>query len=68
MNPETPSTPLRRNDEFLSAEDLDLANLDQQELISWWNLWLRHAQVTNSEDADHYSHGVFRREPIFPSN
>jgi hypothetical protein len=46
-------------DEFLSEEDLDLANLSDQELDAWWNLWLRQAQITNEEDANSYSHGVF---------
>ncbi|MBN1981060.1 MAG: hypothetical protein JW795_05990 [Chitinivibrionales bacterium] len=46
-------------DEFLSQEDLDLRNLTDQELYAWWNEWLRMAQVTNEEDSDSYSHGVF---------
>ncbi|MBN1129960.1 MAG: hypothetical protein JXA71_13285 [Chitinispirillaceae bacterium] len=52
-------------DEFLSEEDLDLANLSNEELDTWWNLWLEQAQATNDDDADSYSHGVFvlMREP-----
>jgi hypothetical protein len=46
-------------DEFLSEEDLDLANLSNEELDAWWNLWLEQAQSTNDEDANSYSHGVF---------
>lgn len=46
-------------DEFLSAEDLDLAHLTKEELILQWNQWLLQAQSTNQEDADTYSHGVF---------
>jgi hypothetical protein len=46
-------------DEFLSEEDLDLANLSWDELIAVWNAWLLQAQATNDEDADEYSHGVF---------
>ncbi len=52
-----------RRDEFLSEEDLDLQNLDENELVAWWNLWLQNAQISNSEDAKLYSHGVFRVEP-----
>ena len=46
-------------DEFLSEEDLDLANLSDKELEAWWNSWLRQAQITNEEDKNEYSHGVF---------
>src|SRR5882672_7170980 len=46
-------------DEFLSEEDLDLANLSWDELIAQWNAWLRQAQSTNDADANEYSHGVF---------
>lgn len=53
--------PLR--DEFLSEEDLDLRNLPFDELVAYWNLWLRQAQATNERDAHLYSHGVFLREP-----
>jgi len=52
-------------DEFLSEEDLDLANLTDQELEAYWNQWLHWAQATNSEDDATYSHGVLMmmREP-----
>ena len=50
-------------DEFLSAEDLDLRNLSEAELLAYWNLWLRQAQATNELDACTYSHGVFQMEP-----
>ncbi len=46
-------------DEFLSAEDLDLRNLSEQELVAYWNLWLEQAQATNDLDEHTYSHGVF---------
>ena len=46
-------------DEFLSDEDLDLKNLTREELLAWWNEWLRQAQATNDVDRDEYSHGVF---------
>lgn len=50
-------------DEFLSEEDLDLANLSEEELYTVWNAWLLQAQTTNEQDAHLYSHGVFEREP-----
>ena len=50
-------------DEFLSEEDLALRDLDEVELIAWWNLWLEQAQATNDLDARTYSHGVFTIEP-----
>lgn len=50
-------------DAFLSEEDLDLQHLSEQELITYWNLWLAQAQVSNDLDDDQYSHGVFEREP-----
>lgn len=46
-------------DEFLSEEDLDLQNMSEQELYTWWDQWLRMAQISNEEDKDSYSHGVF---------
>ncbi|BCM93470.1 hypothetical protein IAD21_05361 [Abditibacteriota bacterium] len=52
----------RERDEFLSEEDLDLANLDWPELIATWNAWLLRMQITNEEDEDDYSHGVFLSE------
>ncbi len=51
------------SEEFLSEEDLDLANLEWGELLAWWHLWLRQAQSTNELDEHLYSHGVFRVEP-----
>ena len=51
-------------DEFLSEEDLDLRNLSEPELITYWNLWLEQAQTTNELDKDSYSHGVFETAPI----
>jgi len=51
------------SERFLSEEDLDLANLSWEELLSWWDLWLRQAQVSNESDEHLYSHGVFRVEP-----
>jgi hypothetical protein len=51
------------SERFLSEEDLDLANLSWEELLAWWELWLRQAQATNDDDEHLYSHGVFRVEP-----
>ncbi|MGA1842428.1 MAG: hypothetical protein ACMUIU_17565 [bacterium] len=50
-------------DEFLSEEDLDLRNLNEEELFEYWNLWLQQAQRTNDLDQHTYSHGVFTIEP-----
>jgi hypothetical protein len=55
-----------RREEFLSEEDLDLANCSEAELLAWWDLWLRLAQASNDLDEDEYSHGVFRRAPKAP--
>jgi hypothetical protein len=55
----------RRRDEFLSEEDLDLKNLTEAELITYWNLWLKQAQATNDLDANTYSHGVFTKCPRY---
>ena len=49
--------------EFLSEEDLDLANLSWEELLEVWNLWLEQAQSTNQQDYQTYEHGVFAWEP-----
>lgn len=46
-------------DQFLSSEDLDLANLSWAELLAWWDHWLLEAQAWNDLDEDEYSHGVF---------
>jgi hypothetical protein len=51
------------SERFLSAEDLDLANLSWEELLAWWDLWLHQAQATNDLDEHLYSHGVFTVEP-----
>ncbi|MCF7837501.1 MAG: hypothetical protein K9N49_02630 [Candidatus Marinimicrobia bacterium] len=50
-------------DEFLSAEDLDLRRLSDEELEQVWTAWLHQAQATNDLDAHTYSHGVFTHEP-----
>jgi hypothetical protein len=47
------------NDEFLSEEDLSIANMTDKELEEYWNFWLELAQSTNDDDKDFYSHGVF---------
>ena len=52
-----------RASEFLSEEDLDLANLSWDELILVWNNWLAQAQATNDQDHNTYEHGVFTSEP-----
>lgn len=46
-------------DEFLSEEDLDLVNCSNEELEILWNTWLKQAQITNKDDENSYSHGVF---------
>ena len=51
------------NDRFLSDEDLDLKNMSWDELLAFWDQWLRQAQSTNELDEHLYSHGVFRIEP-----
>jgi hypothetical protein len=50
-------------DEFLSEEDLDIANLATEELAAHWRLWLTQAQLTNDLDEGSYSHGVFDWDP-----
>jgi hypothetical protein len=63
MPAEGPGHPPR--DQFLSEEDLDLQNVSWEELLFWWDHWLREAQAWNDLDEDEYSHGVFaipRRE------
>jgi hypothetical protein len=54
-----------RRDEFLSEGDLDLRKLSWNELIAYWNLWLRQAQASNDRDAHLYSHGVFTCDPAW---
>ena len=51
-------------DEFLSEEDLSLAELSQEELFAYWDFWLLQAQATNDLDEHSYSHGVFEKEPV----
>lgn len=46
-------------DEFLSEEDLDIKNLNWDELLAYWDMWLEQAQETNDFDKNTYSHGVF---------
>jgi hypothetical protein len=43
---------------MLSDDDLDLANLDDEELAAAWDLWFDLAQTTNPFDPP-YCHGVF---------
>ncbi len=57
---------IEMEDEFLSAEDLDLRHLTWEELVAYWNLWLLQAQATNDLDEAYYSHGVFDRDPTVP--
>ena len=62
-----PCAPMK--DEFLSEEDLDLAEMSWPERVAYWNLWLRQAQGTNAEDECEYSHGVmvgYREPRSFP--
>ena len=50
---------ISQRDEFLSEEDLDRRALTEAELFAYWDLWLHQAQITNDQDRDTYSHGVF---------
>jgi len=59
---------IEMKDEFLSEEDLDLRNLSEHELYTYWNYWLEQAQSTNDRDRYLYSHGVFTEEPHDPNN
>jgi hypothetical protein len=54
------------DDVFLSENDLDLRSLSDEELIAYWNLWLRQAQAGNELDEATYGHGVFERDPAVP--
>lgn len=47
---------------FLSEEDLDLAELSEQELDAVWDAWFAAAQLTNEDDAGYYSHSCFGSE------
>jgi hypothetical protein len=49
----------RPRDQFLSEEDLDLANLPSEEVALWWGYFLRQAQASNDLDVDEYSYGIF---------
>jgi len=51
------------SDKFLSDEDLDLKNLSREELLQYWDMWLKQAQSTNHLDEHLYSHGVFVEVP-----
>ncbi len=51
-------------DEFLSEEDLGIADMSNEELEAYWNFWLEQAQITNDEDKYSYSHGVFTIDPM----
>jgi len=51
-------------EEFLSEEDLSIAEMGDDELEAYWNFWLELAQATNDEDKDSYSHGVFAGSPV----
>jgi hypothetical protein len=42
---------------MLSDDDLDLADLDDQELVAAWDLWFDLAQATNEDDPP-FTHGV----------
>ena len=50
-------------DEFLSEEDLDLANMTTEEVRAYWDAWFRQAQATNDADRWVYSHGVLEEVP-----
>lgn len=44
---------------FLSEEDLDLANLSDEELDAVWAAWFEAAQATNVQDEFYFSHACF---------
>lgn len=44
--------------ELLSEDDLNLAELTDEELALAWDLWFDLAQTTNDADPP-YTHGVF---------
>ncbi len=48
-----------RREEFLSEEDLAIAEMSHEELAQTYNAWRMQAQSTNDADEDEYSHGVF---------
>lgn len=43
---------------MLSEDDLELADLTEEELTLAWDLWFDLAQTTDSDDPP-YTHGVF---------
>lgn len=43
----------------LSDDDLNLAELSDEELLLAWDLWFDLAQTTNDDDPP-YTHGVFQ--------
>ena len=59
----TPTDLAPMRDEFLSEEDLDLANLTLDEVMAYWDLWFHQAQATNDDDRWTCSHGVFDEVP-----
>jgi len=44
--------------QMLSEDDLNLAEMSDEELDAAWDLWFDLAQETNAFDPE-YSHGVF---------
>jgi hypothetical protein len=44
---------------MLSDDDIDLAQLTDEELALAWDLWFDLAQATNDDDPP-YTHGVFQ--------
>lgn len=43
---------------MLSEDDLDLADMSEEELAAAWDLWFDLAQSTNADDPM-WTHGVF---------
>jgi hypothetical protein len=43
---------------MLSEDDLDLAEMSDEELAAAWDLWFDLAQATNDDDPP-WTHGVF---------
>ncbi len=44
--------------QMLSDDDLNIAEMSDEELARAWDLWFDLAQSTNDSDPD-YTHGVF---------
>ncbi len=42
--------------------------MSDEELEAYWNFWLELAQITNQDDEDLYSHGVFTQFPFNMKN